>query len=301
MMLYKQMPHSYRELPVRWTCTTTNYRYEKSGELSGLTRVRSLTQDDCHVFCSEDQIADEITIMLDMISEVYDAFGFTDFWVRISTHDPANRESYIGSDDMWLKSESALKDLIQNRGWRHEIGIGEAAFYGPKLDFMFKDALGRQWQLSTIQLDVNLPERFDLSYTDSEGNSKRPVVIHRAMLGSTERFLGILIEHYAGDFPLWLAPVQVAILPVSEKVLAYANILKDRLKQHSIRVELDDSNESVGKKIRNAETAKYPIMLIVGEREEQGKTVSVRTRFKGDLGAMTLDELISSHNFATPV
>lgn len=300
MMLFKTTPHSYRELPVRWTCTTTNYRYEKSGELSGLTRVRSLTQDDCHVFCTEEQIAGEINLMLDMIDELYTTFGFADFWVRISTHDPADRDKYIGSDEMWHKSEAALKELIQDRGWKHEIGVGEAAFYGPKLDFMFKDAIGRQWQLSTIQLDVNLPERFDLTYVDANGELKRPVVIHRAMLGSTERFLGILIEHFAGDFPLWLAPVQVAILPISEKVNDYARNVEAELKQHGIRTYLDESNESVGKKIRNAETQKYPIMLIVGQKEVEANTVSVRSRKEGDKGSMSLTEFLQQFDFSQP-
>lgn len=300
MMLFKQQPHSYRELPVRWTCTTTNYRYEKSGELSGLTRVRSLTQDDCHVFCAEDQIEGEINVMLDMIGEVYNAFGFTDFWVRISTHDPEKRSNYIGSDEMWAKTESILKELIQTRGWQHEIGVGEAAFYGPKLDFMFKDAIGREWQLSTIQLDVNLPERFDLTYTDSEGNDKRPVVIHRAMLGSTERFLGIITEHFAGDFPLWLAPVQVAVLPISEKVLDYATKVADTLKQAGVRVIVDDSNESVGKKIRNGELQRYPVMLVVGQKEVENNTVSIRTRPSAGQeldGAMPLEEVMSKLTF----
>ncbi len=305
MMLYKQTPHSYRELPIRWTCTTTNYRYEKSGELSGLTRVRSLTQDDCHVFCTTDQIEGEINTMLDMIDEVYQAFGFRDFWVRISTHDPANRAKYIGDDSMWESSEATLKSLIQNRGWKHEIGVGEAAFYGPKLDFMFKDALNREWQLSTIQLDVNLPERFELTYTDTDASDKRPVVIHRAMLGSTERFLGILIEHFAGDFPLWLAPVQVAILPISEKFMDYAHSVADKLKKEGIRVLIDDSSESIGKKIRTSELQKYPLMLIVGGKEEESQTVAVRVRAssggsEGDQGAISITELLQKYTFTSP-
>ncbi len=301
MMLYKTVPHSYRELPIRWTCTTTNYRYEKSGELSGLTRVRSLTQDDCHVFCTEDQIGDEISVMLDMIAEVYKVFEFNEFWVRISTHDPAKRDSFIGSDEMWESSESTLKQLIEKRGWKHEIGVGEAAFYGPKLDFMFKDAIGREWQLSTIQLDVNLPQRFELKYTDTEGQEKQPVVIHRAMLGSTERFLGILIEHFAGDFPLWLAPVQVAILPISDKFLDYATAVEKQLKAAGVRTFLDESNESVGKKIRNSEKLKYPLMLVLGEKEVEAKAAAVRSRKDGDKGSMTVDQILKEFSFDLPV
>jgi len=278
MMLYRTLPHSYRELPVRWTCTTTNYRYEKSGELSGLTRVRSLTQDDCHVFCRPDQIADEVNLMLDMISEVYQTFGFKNFWVRVSTHDPANREKYIGDPQIWNESEKALEKLIEGRGWSFAIGVGEAAFYGPKLDFMAKDVLGREWQLSTIQLDMNLPERFELEYVDTDGQKKRPVVIHRAVLGSTERFLGILIEHFAGDFPLWLAPVQIIILPVADRHHDFAHGLKRELDGLGLRVSVDESTESVGKKIRLAEHFKYPMMLVVGDKESAGDELSVRRR-----------------------
>ncbi len=288
MMLYKSLPHSYRELPVRYVCTTTNYRYEKSGELNGLTRVRALTQDDCHVFMRPDQIEGEINLMLDMIGEVYKTFGFNDFWVRISTHDPANKEKYIGDPEIWKNSEAALTRLIENRGWKHEIGVGEAAFYGPKLDFIFKDVLGRDWQLSTIQLDMNLPNRFELEYVNAEGGKERPVVVHRAILGSTERFLGILIEHFGGAFPAWLAPVQVAILPVSEKHNEYARKLQAELQDASgfgaygtgsgIRVEIDENNESLGKKIRAAELKKVPYMLIVGDKEVETGSVSVRSR-----------------------
>ncbi len=267
MMLYKTQPHSYRELPIRWTCTTTNYRYEKSGELAGLTRVRSLTQDDCHVFATPDQIESEINLMLDMIDETYRVFGFTDFWVRISTHDPHHREKYIGDPKIWEESESALSRLIEGRGWTHQIGVGEAAFYGPKLDFIVKDVLGREWQLSTIQLDMNLPERFELEYIAADGAKNRPVVIHRAILGSTERFLGILIEHYGGAFPLWLSPVQIAILPVADRHVDFAGSLAQDLRSHGLRVTIDDSTESVGKKIRSAEKSKVPVMLVVGDKE----------------------------------
>ncbi|TAL50812.1 threonine--tRNA ligase [Patescibacteria group bacterium] len=270
MMLYATTPHSYREMPMRWVCTTTNYRYEKSGELSGLTRVRSLTQDDCHVFARPDQIAGEINLMLDMVELTYKAFGFNDFWVRISVSDPDNPDKYIGDKQVWIDSEASLKSLIQTRGWKHEVGVGEAAFYGPKLDFMFKDAIGREWQLSTIQLDMNLPERFELEYVDSDGSKKRPVVIHRAILGSTERFLGILIEHYAGAFPFWIAPVQVRLATVSDEFVPFAKTLQAKLVEADIRVDLDDSNEKVGKKIRNSATHKIPWTIVIGQKEAEG-------------------------------
>lgn len=293
MMLYRTMPHSYRELPVRWTSTTTNYRYEKSGELSGLTRVRSLTQDDCHVFARPDQIAHEINLMLDMISEVYKTFGFNDFWVRISTHDPKNKEKYIGDPQIWNESEKTLAELIKNRGWKYEIGVGEAAFYGPKLDFIFKDVLGRDWQLSTIQLDMNLPKRFDLEYIDENGAKCQPVVIHRAILGSTERFLGILIEHFAGAFPLWLAPTQVAILPISDAQASYANKIMSELRSIGIRTQVFSENQTLGKRIRESEMQKIPYTLVMGGREAEAGTVSVRHKKLGDLGVMTNEALIT--------
>ncbi|MEK7614984.1 MAG: threonine--tRNA ligase [Patescibacteria group bacterium] len=275
MMLYKTLPHSYRELPMRWTCTTTNYRYEKSGELSGLTRVRSLTQDDCHVFARPEQIEQEINLMLDMVDETYRTFGFKDFWVRISTHDPENKEKYIGDPEIWKQSEAALSRLIESRGWEHEVGVGEAAFYGPKLDFMAKDVIGRQWQLSTIQLDMNLPERFELEYADVDGTKKRPVVIHRAILGSTERFLGILIEHYGGAFPFWLAPVQIRLATVSEAFVEYAKKISAELMEAGIRVELDVSDEKVGKKIRNSAMMKIPWTIVIGQKEVEGGAMKV--------------------------
>ncbi|TSC82625.1 MAG: threonyl-tRNA synthetase [Parcubacteria group bacterium Gr01-1014_19] len=291
MMLYKSLPHSYKELPVRWTCTTTNYRHEKSGELSGLTRVRSLTQDDCHVFARPDQIEPEINLMLDMIEEVYKKFGFNDFWVRISTRDPKNKDKYIGDEKVWQESEEALTRLIQKRGWKHEIGEGEAAFYGPKLDFIFKDVIGRDWQLSTIQLDMNLPQRFALEYTDTDGAKKAPVVIHRALLGSTERFLGILIEHFGGAFPAWLAPVQVKIIPISEKHLAYAEKVKETLRGY--RIEVASENESLGKKIRNAEKEKVPFLAVVGDKEMGSGEVSLREHGGKDHGSVSIEKLKS--------
>lgn len=294
MMLYKTTLHSYRDLPVRWTSTTTNYRYEKSGELSGLTRVRALTQDDCHVFARPDQIESEINLMLDMIAELYEKFGFKDFWVRISTHDPKKKEKYIGDQSVWEESESAISRTIEKRGWRREIGAGEAAFYGPKLDFIFKDVIGREWQLSTIQLDMNLPARFDIEYTDAGGAKKQPVLIHRALLGSTERFLGILIEHFAGAFPFWLAPTQILILTVNDSVKSYAADVKKRLEAESVRIELDDRNETIGKKIREGELQKIPYLLVIGPREAESETIAVRERTKGDRGAITLEEFLDS-------
>lgn len=291
MMLYNTLPHSYRELPIRYTSTTTNYRYEKSGELTGLTRVRALTQDDCHVFARPDQIESEINLMLDMINEAYTAFGFKDFWVRISTHDPENKEKYIGDKDIWSESEAALEKLIKNRGWKHEIGVGEAAFYGPKLDFILKDVLGREWQLSTIQLDMNLPKRFNLEYADADGGKKQPVVIHRAILGSTERFLAILIEHFGGAFPLWLAPVQIAVIPVSEKHIDYAKAVAEKLS--GFRVQIAEENETLGKKIRSAEMQKIPYVLVVGDKEIEESSVNVRHYKKGVLGAMETGKLIT--------
>lgn len=278
MMLYKTLPHSYRELPLRYTSTTTNYRYEKSGELSGLTRVRSLTQDDCHVFATPEQIEQEIDLMLEMITAVYKTFGFDDFWVRVSLRDPNKKEESIGSDEAWGQAENALRNVVKKTGWKSEAVEGEAAFYGPKLDFIFRDVIGREWQLSTVQLDFNLPERFGLEYTADDGNKERPVVIHRAVLGSTERFLGILVEHYAGAFPLWLSPVQVKVLPVSEKHAAYAGVVAQKLKEAKIRVELDASDESLGKRIRQAKLEKVPYFLVVGDKEIESETVTVEGR-----------------------
>ncbi len=301
MMLYKSQPRSYRDLPIRWTSTTTNYRLEKSGELTGLTRVRSITQDDCHVFCEPDDIEKIINEMLDMISETYKVFGFHDFSVRISTHDPKDKQKYIGNPKIWGVAEEILTRVIKKRNWKHEIGIGEAAFYGPKLDFIFKDALGRDWQLSTIQLDMNLPSRFELHYTpkgEGEENSKplppaEPVVIHRAILGSTERFLGILIEHFAGAFPLWLSPIQARVLAISDKQADYANKIFSELKQSGIRAEISQSNETLGKRIRQAQLDKIPYLLIVGDKEKTTNEVSVRHHKRGDDGVLKLDECIS--------
>lgn len=293
MMLYRTLPHSYKQLPLRYTSTTTNYRYEKSGELSGLTRVRALTQDDCHVFCTPEQIEDEITLMAEMIGEVYKTFGFEDFWVRISLRDSQNKEKYLGDNEVWNTAEDALRSVVKKTGWKYQEVENEAAFYGPKLDFMLKDALGREWQLSTIQLDFNLPKRFELEYTDAEGKKAQPVVIHRAILGSTERFMGIMIEHYAGAFPLWLSPVQVRVLAISEKHVGYAKEVFNTLKVANIRVEIDDANESLGKKIRDAKTKKIPYLLVVGDKEMEEKTVSADSRDYGKLDTLSLTDFIA--------
>ncbi len=294
MILYKSLPHSYKDLPIRYTCTTTNYRYEKSGELNGLTRVRSLTQDDCHVFAMPDQIEQEINLMLDMISEAYQAFELKNFWVRISTHDPEQKDKYIGDPAIWKKSEVILNELIQKRGWEHKVVSGEAAFYGPKLDFMVKDALGREWQLSTIQLDMNLPKKFELEYTDRDSHKQQPVVIHRAILGSTERFLGIIIEHFAGAFPFWLSPEQVAVLTISEGQKEYSRGVVDALRAKGIRAVLDDSDNTIGKKIREAEMKKFPYILVIGAKEMENKTVNVRQRSKGNIGEMSTEQFLQS-------
>lgn len=297
MMLYQSQPHSYRDLPVRYTATTTNYRYEKSGELSGLTRVRSLTQDDCHVFATPGQLEGEINLMLDMIAEVYQKFGFKDFWVRISTHDPKQGEQYIGDPKVWQESEAALARTMQKRGWKNETVMGEAAFYGPKLDFIFKDVIGREWQLSTIQLDMNLPKRFGLTYVGEDGQKQEPVVIHRAILGSTERFLGILIEHFAGAFPFWLAPVQVGILVVTDAAKPYAAKVAGELKKHGVRITTDERSETIGRKIREAELKKIPYLLVIGEREAReakANMVAVRERGKGDQGQMALGKFMEA-------
>ncbi|MCF7834207.1 MAG: threonine--tRNA ligase [Candidatus Pacebacteria bacterium] len=279
MMLYKTLPHSYRDLPLRYTCTTTNYRYEKSGELSGLTRVRALTQDDCHIFCAESQIKKEIEVILDMIKDVYKAFGLNDFYVRISLRDSQDKSKYLGDDKVWNTAENALREIVKSTGWKYEEAENEAAFYGPKLDFMFKDAIGREWQLSTIQLDFNLPEKFELEYISNESKKERPVVIHRAILGSTERFLGVMIEHYAGNFPLWLSPVQVKILPIStDKHSVYAQKILQEMLDNNIRAEIDESSETLGKKIREAKMQKIPYLIVIGDKEMESETLTIETR-----------------------
>ncbi len=278
MMLYKSQPHSYRDLPMRWACTTTVYRNEKSGELSGLTRVRCVTQDDCHVFMRPDQIETEIDNIINLIKTTYDAFGLKEFWVSVSTRDPAHPEKYLGKPEVWEQAETTLEQLISKRNWTYKVVPGEAAFYGPKLDFIAKDAIGREWQLSTVQLDFNLPERFALEYIDANNQTQRPVVVHRAVMGSVERWLGVMIEHFAGNFPTWLAPVQVKILSVGEKHIDYCTKLKQAWEIAGIRVELDCDSATVGNKIRKAAGEKIPYVVVIGDKELANGLVTIRKR-----------------------
>ncbi|HEY9184723.1 MAG TPA: threonine--tRNA ligase [Salegentibacter sp.] len=285
--IYNASAWSYRDLPKRFAEFGTVYRYEQSGELHGLTRVRGFTQDDAHIFCTPDQLDSEFKKVIDLTLYVFDSLGFENFTAQVSLRDPENKEKYIGSDDVWEKAETAIINAAKEKGLNYVIEKGEAAFYGPKLDFMVKDALGRSWQLGTIQVDYNLPERFDLTYKGSDNESHRPVMIHRAPFGSMERFIAILLEHTAGNFPLWLMPEQAIILSLSEKYEKYSQKVLTLLENHEIRALADNRNETVGKKIREAEVNKFPYMLIVGEQEEKDGTVSVRKRGEGDLGTMT--------------
>jgi len=294
--IYARKPHSYRELPIRYANTTTCYRDEQTGELNGLTRARAFTQDDAHVFCRESQVKQEVRAIWDIVTEFYQTFGF-ELTLRLSRHDPAEANKYLGSPEIWQKAEGQLESLLKEEKADYSDGVGEAAFYGPKLDFLSRDALGREWQIATIQLDFNLPERFDLSCTNEQGEQERIVMIHAAIMGSLERFLAILIEHYAGAFPLWLAPTQVQIIPVSDKFNNYAaeHVLKP-LKEAGFRAELNDVNESVGKKIRFATTQKVRYMIVVGEKEIESEQISVRSRDDGDLDPMSLAQFIELLN-----
>lgn len=282
--IYKVKPHSYRDLPVRLAEFGTVYRYEQSGELHGLTRVRGFTQDDAHIFCTPDQVKDEFMKVMDIIFIIFNALDFTQFEAQISLRDKNNRTKYIGSDENWEKAETAIIEACREKGLEAHVEYGEAAFYGPKLDFMVKDAIGRKWQLGTIQVDYNLPERFQLEYTGEDNQKHRPVMIHRAPFGSMERFVAVLIEHTAGKFPLWLAPDQAVILPVSERFNDYAYKVRDELRESEIDVFVDDRNEKVGRKIRDNELMRIPYLLIVGEDEANSGTVSVRKQGEGDQG-----------------
>lgn len=288
--MYKAKPRSYKDLPVRLAEFGTVYRYEKSGEVHGLTRVRCFTQDDAHLFCMPDQVKEEFIKVIDLTLMVLGKLKFEDFTVQVSLRDPENKEKYIGSDENWDKAEKQIMEAVQETELTYVVAIGEAAFYGPKLDFMVKDALGRKWQLGTIQVDYNLPERFELEYTGSDNQKHRPVMIHRAPFGSLERFIAVLIEHCGGNFPLWLAPDQFAILPISDKYNGYAENVSKLLNNYDICGFVDDRNEKTGRKIRDAELKKVPFMLIVGEQEESGSTVSVRKHGKGDLGVMSVEQ-----------
>jgi len=286
--IYKARPRSYKDLPIRFAEFGTVYRYEQSGELHGLTRVRGFTQDDAHIFCTQDQVKDEFKKVIDLVLYIFKTLKFEKFKAQISLRDKEDREKYIGSDENWEKAENAIIEASAEKGLETVIEYGEAAFYGPKLDFMVEDALGRNWQLGTIQVDYNLPERFELEYAGSDNAKHRPVMIHRAPFGSMERFVAVLLEHCAGDFPLWLATDQFAILPISEKYNEYAEKVLELLKNYDIRGFVDDRNEKIGKKIRESELNKIPFMLVVGEKEADNKEVAVRQRLEGDQGSMSI-------------
>ena len=286
--IYKGFPRSYKDLPLRFAEFGTVYRYEQSGELHGLTRVRGFTQDDAHIFCRPDQLKEEFLKVMDIIFIIFKALDFQNFEAQISLRDPNNREKYIGSDENWEKAERAIVEACEEKGLKARVELGEAAFYGPKLDFMVKDAIGRRWQLGTIQVDYNLPERFELEYTGSDNQKHRPVMIHRAPFGSMERFVAVLIEHTGGKFPLWLTPDQVVIMPISEKYNDYAQQVAKELAQKDIRAIVDDRNEKIGRKIRDNEMKKIPYLLIVGEKEAENNEVSVRKQGEGDKGSMKI-------------
>ena len=291
IQIYKSELRSYRELPMRLAEFGTVYRYEKSGELGGLTRVRGFTVDDSHLFVTPEQLDQEFMNVVDLTLSVFKSLQLTNFRARLSFRDPSS-DKYIGSDEAWEKAEGAIRRAVQTLGMEHFEGIGEAAFYGPKLDFIFRDALDREWQLGTVQVDYNLPERFDLEYVAADGTRQRPVMIHRAPFGSLERLVGILIEEYVGDFPLWLAPVQIRLLAVNDEFRPYAEEVAAKMRSSLIRVEVDNSNERLGKMIRNGEKAKIPIMAVVGEKEVASQSLSIRTRTDGELGAIPLAEVL---------
>ena len=291
--IYKSSPRSYKDLPLRFAEFGTVYRYEQSGELHGLTRVRGFTQDDAHLFCMHDQVKDEFKKVIDLVLYVFEALGFTEYIAQISLRDKDDRSKYIGSDENWELAEKSIIEAVGEKGLKNVvIEYGEAAFYGPKLDFMVRDAIGRKWQLGTNQIDYNLQERFDLTYIGEDNAKHRPVMIHRAPFGSMERFIAVLTEHCAGKFPMWLVPVQVKILPISDKFLSYSQNVLTELKNNDIRAEIDDRSEKIGKKIRDTELAKVPLMLIIGEKEVNENVVSVRRQGKGDEGTKTVIDLI---------
>ncbi|MFT6478696.1 MAG: threonyl-tRNA synthetase [Spirosomataceae bacterium] len=291
--IYKIKPRSYKDLPLRLAEFGTVYRYEQSGELHGLTRVRGFTQDDAHIFCRNDQVEEEFMKVIDLVLYVFKSLGFDDFMAQVSLRSKTDRSKYIGNDEDWEKAESAIQKAADEKGLKTVVAYGEAAFYGPKLDFMVRDALGRKWQLGTIQVDYQLPQRFELEYTGADNQKHRPVMIHRAPFGSMERFIAILLENSAGNFPLWLAPEQIAILPISEKYEDYADDLYLEMQEHDIRGYVDHRDEKIGRKIRDAEVNKLPIMLIVGEKEQENGEVSVRRKGEGDLGSMKVNDFIT--------
>ncbi|MEG4213522.1 threonine--tRNA ligase [Microcoleus sp. S13_B4] len=292
IQIYKSELRSYRELPMRLAEFGTVYRYEQSGELGGLTRVRGFTVDDSHLFVTPEQLDAEFLNVVDLILSVFKSLQLKNFKARLSFRDPNNLEKYIGSDEAWEKAQGAIRRAVETLGMNYFEGIGEAAFYGPKLDFIFQDVLDREWQLGTVQVDYNLPERFDLEYVAEDGTRKRPVMIHRAPFGSLERLIGILIEQYAGDFPLWLAPIQVRLLPVSAEFLPFAKEVVAKMKMLGMRAEADENSERLGKLIRNAEKDKIPVMGVVGAKEVEANSLNIRTRASGELGAISVDEVI---------
>jgi threonyl-tRNA synthetase len=291
-MIYADKLHSYRELPIRLAEFGQVYRYEQSGEIGGLTRVRGFTIDDSHLFCRPDQVKGEFKDVIDLTLNVFKALGFNEFKAQISLRDPENTSKYVGDDALWSQAEQAIREAASEMELDTFEKIGEAAFYGPKLDFMVKDALGRDWQLGTVQLDYNLPERFDLAYIGEDNEKHRPVMIHRAPFGSLERFIGVMIEHCGGNFPTWLAPVQVTVLPITQDLVPYAETLRKRLFKAGLRVELDARNEKIGYKIRAAETQKIPYMLVVGNREAEDQTVAVRQHGQGAQETVPVDDFI---------
>jgi len=294
--IYKSSQHSYKDLPVRYAEFGTVYRYEQSGELHGLTRVRGFTQDDAHIFCTPDQLKDEFKKVMDIIFIIFSALDFKDYIAQVSLRDPNDHTKYIGTDENWEKAETAILEAVKEKDLNYVVEYGEAAFYGPKLDFMVRDAIGRKWQLGTIQVDYNLPDRFELEYIGADNQKHRPVMIHRAPFGSMERFVAVLIEHTAGKFPLWLTPDQVVIMPISEKFNDYAKKVLNFLNNYDIRTLIDDRNEKIGKKIRDNELKRIPYLLVVGEKEVENNTISVRKQGVGDLGTQSLDEFVEFIN-----
>jgi threonyl-tRNA synthetase len=291
-LIYSSEMRSYRDLPIRLTEFGTVYRHEQSGELNGLVRARGFTQDDSHIYCRPDQLVDEICNAIDLTQFVFRTLGFDSVETRLSMHDPENQAKYGGTPEVWEQAEKDVKEAADRMSIKYFIGIGEASFYGPKIDFIVRDALGRKWQLGTVQVDYVMPERFDLSYVGNDGQKHRPVVIHRAPFGSMERFIGVLIEHTAGNFPLWLAPVQAVVLPIAEDVHEYARRVKDAMLAAGIRTELDLRSEKIGKKIRESELSKIPCMVVVGQKEEEKGDVSLRRHRKGDEGTLSIQDMI---------
>jgi len=290
--IYKFKPHSYKELPIRLAEFGTVYRYEQSGELHGLTRVRGFTQDDAHLFVTPEQLQDEFEKNIDMVMYVFNKLGFDDYTAQISLRDPENKTKYMGSDENWAKAENAIINAAKTKNLKTVTELGEAAFYGPKLDFMVRDAIGRKWQLGTIQVDYTLPEKFQLEYIGADNQKHRPIMIHRAPFGSLERFIAVLTEHCSGNFPLWLAPEQYIILPISEKYHDYAKLIQSELAAHDFSGNIDERDEKIGRKIRDAEVNKLPYMLIVGEKEAEEETITIRKKFEGDLGTMKLEAFV---------